>query len=222
VEPVRILLADDHPIFREGLRKLLESEPGFSVVGEAASGHDAVRMVFELKPDVLLLDLAMPGLTGLEVLRAIGEGEPNDCRVMVLTASIDRDQTIEALRLGARGVVSKESASALVFKGIREVMKEQYWVGRESVSDLIRYLRQPPPEKPTDRAKFGLTARELQVVAAVVAGYSNKDIAKSYALSADTVKHHLSRAFDKAGVSSRLELALFAINHGLVDRDAAV
>ena len=219
---VRLVLADDHPIFREGLRKLLESEPEFVVVGEAANGVDAVQLVTTLKPDMLLLDLQMPGMTGLDVLRAIAASGPSSCRVLLLTAAINRDQTIEALQLGARGVVPKESTTATLFKGIRVVMKDQCWVGRDSVSDVIRHLRETTRKENGDRARFGLTPRELQVVAAVVEGYTNKDIAKLYTLSEDTVKHHLSSIFDKTGVSSRLELALFAINHTLVNRDIAV
>jgi DNA-binding NarL/FixJ family response regulator len=181
----------------------------------------AVQLVHALKPDVLLIDLSMPVMTGLDALRALTDSG-SSCRVMLLTAAIDRNQTLEALQLGARGVVPKESATATLFKGIRVVMKDEYWVGRESVSDVIRYLREATRKDTSSRAKFGLTARELQVVAAVVDGSSNKDIAKLYSLSEDTVKHHLSSIFDKAGVSSRLELALFAINHALVDRDIAV
>ena len=109
-----------------------------------------------------------------------------------------------------------------LFKSIRVVMRDEYWVGRECVADVIRYLREANRKETVNRSRFGLTARELQVVAAVVDGSTNKDIARLYSLSEDTVKHHLSSIFDKAGVSSRLELALFAINHALVERDVAV
>src|SRR5262245_13946735 len=217
----RVVLADDHPLFRDGLRRLLESEPGFAVVGEAGDGGTAVEMVETLRPDVLLIDLSMPVMTGLDALRALSDRGLTSCRVMLLTAAIDRERILEALQLGARGVVPKESATATLFKAVRAVMKDEYWVGRECVSDVIRYLRESSRTETAGRSRFGLTTRELQVVAAVVEGSTNKDIARLYSLSEDTVKHHLSSIFDKAGVSSRLELALFAINHALVARDAA-
>lgn len=216
---VRLLIADDHPIFREGLQRLLSAQPDFEVVGQASGGVEAVRLTKELRPDVLLLDIAMPGLNGLEALDDLAVSAPKS-RIILLTAAIDRGQIVDALRLGAHGVVMKESASDLLFKSIRCVMAGQYWVGRESVSDLVPYLRRQgtPAHSAGRTTKFSLTPRELQVVSAVVSGFTNKDIAKRFSLSEDTVKHHLSNIFDKVGVSNRLELALFAIHHGLLDQ----
>jgi two-component system nitrate/nitrite response regulator NarL len=213
---VRVLIADDHQIFRAGLRKLLESEPGFDVVGEADDGATALALVQQLHPDFLLLDLAMPNMSGLEALRELATSG-STCQIVLLAAAIDKAQIVEALRLGARGVVLKDSATGLLFKCIRTVMAGEFWVGRESVADLVLYLRQFPPAVRTPAKKnFRLTPRELQVIATVVAGYPNKEIAQQFSISEDTVKHHLSSIFDKLGVSNRLELALFAINHHLV------
>lgn len=214
-EPIRIVLADDHPIVRDGLRKLLETEADFAVAGQAADGREAVKLVQELKPDILLLDLAMPRLPGLEVLRALS-GADYSTRTIVLTAAIEKEQIVEALQIGARGVVMKESATQLLFKSIRTVMAGQYWVGRGEVSDLVHALRELLAAGPAAADKsFGLTRRELEIVATIVAGYTNKEIAKKFLLSEDTVKHHLTHIFDKLGVSSRLELAMFAVNHRL-------
>jgi DNA-binding NarL/FixJ family response regulator len=187
-QPIRLVIADDHPIFRDGLRRLLEAEPGLKVIGEACDGAEAVKLARQLKPDILLLDLAMPRHPGLE-----------------------------ALQLGARGVVLKDSATQLLLKAIHTVMSGEYWVGRESVSNLVQYLRtlvQSSGEEARQK-KFGLTPRELEIVSAVVAGYSNKEIAEYFRISEDTVKHHLSNIFDKLGVSTRLELALFAVNQSV-------
>jgi DNA-binding NarL/FixJ family response regulator len=211
----RILIADDHPIFRDGLKRLLESEGGFKVVGEACDGIEAVKMVRQLKPDVMLLDLAMPGCSGLEALRDM-IADTTSVRVILLTAAAEKEQIVEALQLGARGVVLKDSATQILLKSIRAVMNGEYWVGRESVSNLVQYLRGLVGSSNTARQRrYGLTPRELEIVSAVVAGYANKEIAEHFKISEDTVKHHLSNIFDKVGVSTRLELALFAVNQAL-------
>lgn len=217
-QTIRIVTADDHPIFRDGLRRLLEAEPGLKVVGEACDGAEAVKLARQLKPDILLLDLAMPRHPGLEALRELSSGPGSSgLRVILLTAAAEKAQIVEALQLGARGVVLKDSATQLLLKSIEAVMSGEYWVGRESVSNLVLYLRnlvQSSGEEAKQR-KFGLTPRELEIVSAVVAGYANKEIAEYFRISEDTVKHHLSNIFDKVGVSTRLELALFAVNQSL-------
>jgi two-component system, NarL family, nitrate/nitrite response regulator NarL len=215
---VHIVIADDHPIFRDGLRRLLEAEPDLKVVGEASDGAEAVKMARQLKPDILLLDLAMPRHPGLEALRDLSVGmNSTPVRVILLTAAVEKSQIVEALQLGARGVVLKDSATQLLMKAIQTVMLGEYWVGRESVSNLVQYLR-TLVQSSSDEARqktFGLTSRELEIVSAVVAAYSNKEIAEYFKIAEDTVKHHLGNIFDKLGVSTRLELALFAVNHSL-------
>jgi two-component system nitrate/nitrite response regulator NarL len=214
----RIVIADDHPIFRDGLKRLLESEREFKVVGEACDGIDAVKLARQLKPEILLLDLAMPRRHGLEALQDMSEvKESSSVRVILLTAAVEKNQIVEALQLGARGVVLKDSATQILLKSIRSVMNGEYWVGRESVSNLVQYLRTLVDSSVSESKskRFGLTPRELEVVSAVVAGYANKEIAQHFKISEDTVKHHLSNIFDKVGVSTRLELALFAVNQAL-------
>ena len=213
---IRILIADDHPIFRDSLRALLELERGFQVVGEAPDGESTIHQVRRLQPDVLLLDIAMPRMSGLDVLRELS-GQSLPVRALVLTAAIGKTDTLRALQLGARGVVLKSFSSAMLFEGIRRVMLGEYWIGQESVASLIDALGDLSRTVPTPRNSFGLTPREHEIILAVVSGYSNPEIAERFSLSEQTVKHHLTHIFDKLGVFSRLELALFAVNHHLAE-----
>jgi two-component system, NarL family, nitrate/nitrite response regulator NarL len=212
---IRVAIVDDHALFRQGLQTLLSAEPDLQVIGEATNGIEAIALVRETGPDILLLDLAMPLLGGMEALSEIVNIQAH-CRIILLTADIDRPQIIQALRCGARGVVTKHSACQLLCKAIRSVMAGQYWVCRDTVSDLVEYLNKQIAVGST-KERFGLTSRELQIVREVVEGSTNREVAQRFHLSEDTVKHHLSNVFDKLGVYNRLEMALYVVHHQLLE-----
>jgi two-component system, NarL family, nitrate/nitrite response regulator NarL len=213
---IRILLADDHPVVRIGVRNMLQADPAFTVVGEAGDGDEAITQTLELLPDILLLDLSMPRLPGLEAMRAIMSGSPS-VKIILLTSTVTTQQIIEALQIGARGIVLKDALTDHLTSAIRTVYSGDYWIGGRRVVNLVGALHDLMKQAaPPERTTFGLTPRELQVVGCIVEGCSNRDIAKQFGLSEETVKRHLSNTFDKTGVSTRLELAMFAIAHNLV------
>jgi len=220
---IRLLIADDQALFREALRLLIETEPGFHVVGEAADGVEAVALTRRLKPDVLLLDLAMPRLPGLEALKSIAEGSL-PVRTILLTGSMTRGDVLTALSRGAHGILTKDAPPAVLFESIRAVMNGQYWIQPEAMASLVNAVREAEADSPPAAAaaqRYHLTARELEVVRGVMDGLANKDIATLLGVTEATIKHHLTSIFDKVGVSNRLELALFATHHDLVKRRAA-
>ena len=215
---IRIVVADDHPVVIAGVKGMLQNEPGFEVVGEAEDGDDAITQTLEFEPDVLLLDLSMPRLPGLEAMRAIMSKSPR-VKIVLLTATISTQQVIEALQIGARGIVLKQSIAGDLTQALRAVLSGDYWIGGKRVVNLLSALHELTAQAAAvpERKTYGLTPRELEVVSCIVEGCSNRDIAKQFSISEETVKRHLSNVFDKTGVSTRLELALFAIAHKLVE-----
>jgi DNA-binding NarL/FixJ family response regulator len=213
---IRIVIADDHPVVRIGVRNMLQDR-GMEVVGDCGDGDEAITQTLDLLPDILLLDLAMPRLPGLQAMRAIMSGSPT-VKILLLTATITTQQIIEALQIGARGIVLKDALAGDLTAAVRAVMAGDYWIGGHRVVNLVGALHDLMQQAAVpERKTFGLTPREMEVVGCIVEGCSNRDIAKQFTLSEETVKRHLSNIFDKTGVSTRLELAMFAIAHHLVD-----
>ena len=213
---MRILVADDHAIFRDGLRRLLEGSDDVSIVGEASNGNEAIKLLAKLKPDILLLDLRMPEKDGLGVLEEINF-DTMTTRVIVLTAAEDDRDVVRAMRLGARGVVLKQSASDLLLKSIRKVSDGEIWLDNRMTAEVIDAFKKSS-EAGQRREKPLLSDREKEIVQLVAQGFRNREIGEKLFISEQTVKNHLHNIFDKLGVSDRLELALYAIHHRLIEQ----
>ena len=225
----RVVLADNHSIFRASLRQLLSVAPstikevysvdvgtGFRVVGEAGTGEDTVRIVESVEPDLLLLDLSMPRMSGLEALGEL-KCHSERMRTILLASTIDKPQLLTAVQLGVRGLILKDSTTEVLFEAIVSVLAGQYFLGRALITDFIETVR---PLIDSSRAQggklaFGLTPREREVLTLVAGGCANKEIARQCAVSEETVKHHLTRIFGKVGASNRTELAMLAARNGL-------
>jgi len=216
VPAIKILIADDRALLRDALKKLLEREADFDVIGVAKNSDEVKDLVTRLKPDVVLLNLNMRGESGLEIMRNLG-GSIHGVRILLLIPSVENGEVVEALRLGARGVVLKSSASHLLFKGIRAVMTGEYWVDHKSINDLVRALQAAPAPARSGGSSnsYALTPREHEILHAIMDGCTNREIGEKFSISAQTVKHHLTSIFQKVGVPNRLELALLAMSNRL-------
>jgi two-component system nitrate/nitrite response regulator NarL len=218
---IRIVVADDHPIFRDGLCKLLALEEDFEVVAQAQDGRQVLDVLQQFEPDILLLDLKMPGLDGLATLQRLQIAK-NKTRVIVLTASDDKNEFVQAMKLGTSGIVLKQTATELLIKSIRKVHAGEIWLDSHTTAAVIRQFvanddapAAPPQAAPRDRERSPLSQREREIVALVAQGFKNKEMAEKMFISEQTVKNHLHNIFDKLGVSDRLELALYAIHNNL-------
>jgi DNA-binding NarL/FixJ family response regulator len=230
ITAARVVIADDECMFRASLRQLLAVPPsvvkdvygvdighGFEVVGEAGSGEDTIEAVRSAKPDLLLLDVSMPRLSGLDALREI-EKASEATRTIILSGGLEKSQLLMAVQLGARGIVLKDDATELFFEAMTQVLAGHAWVGQTLVADLMDMVRTSARQPAAGRHQpFGLTPREREVLSLVVAGCANKEIAQRFAVSEETIKHHLTRMFDKVGAVNRLELAMTAQRNGLVN-----
>ena len=218
-EFIRIVIADDHPIFRDGLRKLLVLEEDFRVVAEARDGKEVLEVLEEHQPDILLLDLKMPGLDGLTALQKL-QNSRTKTKVIVLTASEDKNQFVQAMKFGTCGIVLKQTATELLIKSIRKVHAGEIWLDSHTTAAVMRQFSSPMDSAPLggsgrDRDRSPLSQREREIVVLVAQGFKNKEMAEKMFISEQTVKNHLHNIFDKLGVSDRLELALYAIHKNI-------
>ena len=211
----RILLADDHVVLRSGLRLLLDAQPDFKVVGEASDGREALKLAADLKPDLILLDLTMPGLSGMEALPALRKAAPA-ARVLILTMHDDEGYLKQALRNGASGYVLKKAADSELIAAARAVLRGEVYVHPSMTKALLEDLLPPASAVvPTDPWE-ALTEREQEVLTLVALGHTSAEIASRLSLSPKTVETYRARGMEKLGLRSRAALVQFALAHGLL------
>jgi DNA-binding NarL/FixJ family response regulator len=229
MERIRVLIADDHPVFRYGMRALLSSDPDTELVGEATDGEEAVARALELRPDVILMDLNMPGLSGIEAMRSILENNP-DTGILMLTMSEEDESVVAAVQAGARGYVLKDAEGEETLRAVRAAAGGEAIFSPTIARRLADYFAAPvegsgtPPEQayreqqktPISEYPAGLTAREVEVLKLAARGLTNAQIAQELFLSPRTVNAHLNSIYHKLGVNSRTAATRFAGEHGLI------
>lgn len=217
--PVRVMVVDDHDLFRSGLCRLVNREAGLHVVGEARRGEEAVQRALELRPDVIVMDVNMPGMSGIEATRAILEGAP-DSAVLMLTVSEADDEVLNAVLAGASGYLLKDAKLADIIEAIRGAAAGESLIAPRLAGSLLARLRRHDPrdESPAP-VEPRLTEREREVLSLLVTGCDNIAIGKQLHLSPSTIKHHISGLLDKLGVENRIQAAVLAVQCGLLDDD---
>jgi DNA-binding NarL/FixJ family response regulator len=212
--PIRLLVADDHPVVRDGLVAMLSTQPDFAVVGEAATGAEAVERAAALAPDVILLDLEMPGMDGVEALRQIRAARP-DAPVIVFTAFDTDERIVSAVRAGAQGYLLKGAPRDELFKAIRVVSEGGSLLQPVVASKLLQHMSQQATERET--SADSLTEREMEVLKLLAQGKTNKEIAAALVISERTVKFHVGSILSKLGAGNRTEAVTIAAQRGLVN-----
>ncbi len=214
---IKVAVADDHPIYRLGVSKLLEPEPDLILVGQAANGMEAILVVEKFEPDILLLDLIMPVMDGIEVLSELAKRKLRS-RVILMMTGAEREKATRGVRLGARGILFKDADAALLVKSVRKVYEGEVWIDNPILSQALESLVTKPASPPglSGQHDARLSGREMEVVRCVAMGLRNKEVADKLGVSEATVKNHLTHVYSKLGVSDRLELILDAIHQRII------
>jgi two-component system nitrate/nitrite response regulator NarL len=216
VPDIRVLIIDDHTLFRSGVRALLARQPGFEVVGEAADGLDGIKRAKELGPDVILLDLHMPGLSGREAVKILAEELP-ESQVIMLTVSEDAEDLVETLRSGASGYLLKNIDTQTLLDAIRRAAEGESVISAEMTSKLVRGLKAGARPEPQPAEKDKLSPREREILGFLAKGASNKEIARALDVAESTVKIHVQHILRKLGLASRVQAAVYAVESGLAE-----
>jgi two-component system, NarL family, response regulator LiaR len=216
VEKIRIFIADDHIVVREGLRALLGTDPGIEIIGEAADGKEAVTAIRTLRPDVILLDLVMPQMSGLEAIVAVTQENPQ-ARILVLTSFSDDDKVFPAIKAGALGYLLKDSSPQELIQAIRDVYHGEPSLDPNIALKLLREFKEPTDQPPAPEA---LTKREMKVLSLVSHGLTNQEIAEALFISERTVRTHVGNILNKLHLANRTQAALYAIRKGLTNLES--
>jgi two-component system, NarL family, response regulator LiaR len=215
-EAIRVLIVDDHAVVREGLRTFLELQDGIEIAGEAGDGAQAIKLASELEPDVILMDLVMPGVDGVTAMRAVRKRSPRS-RVIVLTSFLDDERLMPAIEAGADGYLLKDVEPSELARAIRTAQTGEAMIAPSVAGRLLRTLSRPRSASTVDADR--LTRREREVLELIAAGRSNKRIAFELGIAEKTVKTHVGHVFAKLGVTDRTQAALIAVRSGLVSRE---
>jgi two-component system response regulator NreC len=212
--PIRLLLVDDHTVLRSGLRMLLNSHENMVVVGEADSGEEALEKIKELKPDIVLLDISMPGMGGMTALQKIKE--ISEAKVLMLTMHADEEYLKEALEFGVSGYVLKQAADTELIQAIKEVAKGQVYVDSGLAQNLVKSMYHPSSKQRSDYDS-NLTDREKEVLTLIALGHTNKEIAETLMISVKTVESHKTKIMEKINCQKRSEMVRYALENGYIN-----
>lgn len=212
-EKIRVLIVDDHTLFRSGIKSLLQRHDEFDVVDEAGDGLEGIKRAKSLKPDIVLLDLHMPGIGGLEAVKTIVEEVP-DTNVLMLTVSEDAEDLLDTLKAGATGYLLKNIETETLIDAIRRAARGESIISPKMTAKLIQGVRNQTRPAPGPAEKEKLSPREREILSCLARGESNKEIARTLELAESTVKIHVQNIFKKLNLSSRVQAAVYAVEHG--------
>ncbi|HOV27008.1 MAG TPA: response regulator transcription factor [Pseudobacteroides sp.] len=214
MKKIKVLIADDHHMVRQGIKQILELENDIEVVSQASNGEEAVEFARQYKPDVILMDINMPGMNGLQAIEELKKD--NDMyRIVVLTIHQDREYLFKTIQLGAEGYVSKDAESSVLIEAIRTVASGNTYVQPNMTNELVKEFNRMSTRVKEKEEESVLTSREIEVIGLIAEGLINKEIAKKLYISEKTVKNHVSNIFKKLNVSDRTQAAIYAFKHNI-------
>lgn len=214
MQKIKVLIADDHSMVRQGLKQIVELEDDIEVIGQAANGEEAVELAMKLEPDVVLLDINMPNMNGIQALTHLKEKEC-PAKVIVLTIHAEREYLVKTVQLGAAGYVLKDADSDVLIKAIRSVNSGQSYIQPNMTTELIKEFNRVTTDEEKNKEERLLTKREIEVLELIAEGMLNKEIAAKLYISEKTVKNHVSNIFKKLNVSDRTQAAIYAFKHNI-------